>query len=225
MNHAGQKSTLKKALLSWLEYAEESGFTTLSPPSLRERIHGLRGLHRTIQACRLCPLHTNRKQAVLGYGNPFSPIVFVGEGPGHQEDIEGQPFVGRAGQLLTHALARFGIPRDAVYIANVVKCRPEGNRTPRPSEMQACFPYLQRQLSLIRPRLIVPMGNPALQMILGQSGITRLRGQWFQKGSVKIFPIYHPAFVLRNLPQHIPVFYRDIRAVATFYWRLKSDGR
>ena len=183
------------------------------------RTRGLQELHRMVQRCQRCPLHRERKQAVLGVGNPWSPLMLIGEGPGAQEDTEGQPFVGAAGQLLTKTLAMVGIRREDVYIANVVKCRPPGNRTPRPSEMQACFPYLITQIEIIRPAILVPMGNPATQMILGQSGIMQLRGRWFRKNGTWICPIFHPAYVLRN-PNAFPTFLQDIQAIVAVARRL-----
>ena len=197
-----------------LERSRDLGFAWLSLPHARRRVLGLRALQEEIQRCRRCPLAANRKQAVLGVGDPFSPVVFVGEGPGAQEDVEGQPFVGAAGQLLTRVLAAAGMDRARVYIANVVKCRPEGNRTPRPQEMKACFPFLHRQLELIRPRVVVPMGNPALQTLMGKSGIMQYHGKWFRKSGVWLYPIFHPSYVLRYGERRLPGYYRDLRRLA-----------
>ncbi len=201
-------------LASVLQYWQTLGYRWLAlPEATRQRERQLRELQATVQQCRLCPLHPNRKQAVLGMGDPWSPLLFVGEGPGAQEDVEGQPFVGAAGQLLTKALQMVGIDRRRVYVANVVKCRPPENRTPRPSEMSACFPYLRRQIEILRPAILIPMGNPAMAMVLGRTGIQQLRGQWFQKNGVWVVPIYHPAYVLRN-PEAFPLFLNDLRQVA-----------
>jgi uracil-DNA glycosylase family 4 len=206
--------TTSTPLASVLQYWRTLGFRWLAlPEATRQREQQLRELQATVQRCRLCPLHPNRRQAVLGVGDPWSPMLFVGEGPGAQEDIEGQPFVGAAGQLLTKALWMVGIDRRRVYIANVVKCRPSENRTPRPSEMSACFPYLRRQIEILRPALLVPMGNPAMSMILGRTGIQQWRGQWFQKNGVWVVPIYHPAYVLRN-PEAFPLLLNDLRQIA-----------
>ncbi len=201
-------------LASVLQYWQTLGYRWLAlPEATRQRERQLRELQATVQQCRLCPLHPNRKQAVLGMGDPWSPLLFVGEGPGAQEDVEGQPFVGAAGQLLTKALQMVGIDRRRVYVANVVKCRPPENRTPRPSEMSACFPYLRRQIEILRPAILIPMGNPAMAIVLGRTGIQQLRGQWFQKNGVWVVPIYHPAYVLRN-PEAFPLFLNDLRQVA-----------
>ena len=183
------------------------------------RHQALQQLQAQVQRCRQCPLHRHRRQAVLGVGDPWSPIMMVGEGPGAQEDIEGQPFVGAAGQLLAKALAAVGIDRHRVYIANVVKCRPPENRTPKSSEMVACFPYLVRQIAIIRPAILVPMGNPALTMIIGRTGIQQLRGRWLEKGGVWIMPIYHPAYVLRN-PSAYPVFLSDLQQIANVAFQM-----
>src|SRR5436189_1108510 len=130
--------------------------------------------------CVLCKLAPDRTQVVFGVGRPDADLMFVGEGPGQQEDLKGEPFVGRAGQLLTQLIEGIGLTREEVYIANVVKCRPPGNRDPQPEEIEACAPWLDRQLSLIRPRVIVTLGNFATKLLLDtKDGITRLRGREF----------------------------------------------
>ncbi len=194
------------------------GIPWLTLRSSGDRIVELRKLSHAIAQCKNCPLYRDRLQAVPGWGNPFSPLLFIGEGPGAQEDIEGQPFVGRAGMLLTSTLASLGIPRNIIYIANVVKCRPEKNRTPRSSEMRACFPFLIRQIHIIRPRILVLMGNPALETILGEGGITTKHGHWFTWNNMWVYPIFHPAYVLRNFPKFYPLFLQDLQ-------KLKSEAR
>jgi DNA polymerase len=149
--------------------------------------------------CTRCPLAATRTQVVFGAGDPHARLMFVGEGPGAEEDRQGIPFVGRAGQLLTKLIEGIGLTRDDVYIANVVKCRPPGNRDPLPLEIDACRPYLEAQLGLIGPRVIVTLGNFATKLLLDTKvGITKLRGQEFPFGDAVLVPTLHPAAVLRG---------------------------
>jgi len=154
-------------------------------------------------ACTLCKLSTSRTQVVFGVGRADDDLLFVGEGPGEQEDLKGEPFVGRAGQLLTQLIEGIGLTRADVYIANVVKCRPPGNRDPLPVEIDACAPWLDRQLELVRPAVIVTLGNFATKLLLDtKEGITKLRGRQFQFAragvTATLVPTLHPAAVLRN---------------------------
>jgi len=154
-------------------------------------------------SCALCKLAPSRTQVVFGVGRADAQLMFVGEGPGEQEDLKGEPFVGRAGQLLTQLIEGIGLTRADVYIANVVKCRPPGNRDPQPDEIDACAPWLDRQLELIRPRVIVTLGNFATKLLLQtKDGITKLRGQEFaftRAGhSAVLIPTLHPSAVLRS---------------------------
>jgi DNA polymerase len=153
--------------------------------------------------CDLCKLAAGRTQVVFGVGRPDADLLFVGEGPGEQEDLKGEPFVGRAGQLLTQLIEGIGLTRDDVYIANVVKCRPPGNRDPQPDEIEACAPWLDRQLELIRPRVIVTLGNFATKLLLDtKEGITKLRGREFPFSragvDATLLPTFHPSAVLRS---------------------------
>jgi DNA polymerase len=153
--------------------------------------------------CTLCKLAGGRTQVVFGVGREDADLMFVGEGPGEQEDLRGEPFVGRAGQLLTQLIEGIGLTRADVYIANVVKCRPPGNRDPQPDEIDACAPWLDRQLELIRPRVIVTLGNFATKLLLQtKDGITKLRGREFEferaGHRAVLMPTYHPAAVLRS---------------------------
>ena len=155
------------------------------------------------ETCALCKLAGHRTQVVFGVGNPAADLMFVGEGPGEQEDLKGEPFVGRAGQLLTQLIDGMGMTRADVYIANVVKCRPPGNRDPQPDEIEACAPWLDRQLELIRPRVIVTLGNFATKLLLQtKEGITKLRGREFpfERAGVTavVIPTLHPSAVLRS---------------------------
>jgi uracil-DNA glycosylase len=151
--------------------------------------------------CTKCPLAETRTQVVFGAGNPHAGLVFVGEGPGAEEDRQGIPFVGRAGQLLTRLIEGIGLTRDDVYICNVVKCRPPGNRDPLPAEIESCRPYLEAQLDFLAPRVVVTLGNFATRLLLGtKDGITKLRGKEFpyRGDHAVLIPTLHPAAVLRN---------------------------
>ena len=158
-------------------------------------------LKSSAAACTACVLHKARKQAVLGVGDEKAEWLFVGEGPGAEEDERGEPFVGQAGKLLDNMLAAIALKRgNNVYIANVVKCRPPGNRTPEPAEAHACEPYLTRQIELIRPRLIVALGKVAAQNLLGiEATLASLRGRVHEYRGTPLIVTYHPAYLLRNL--------------------------
>jgi DNA polymerase len=158
--------------------------------------------------CRRCRLHSGRTKIVFGVGNEKSPLVFVGEGPGADEDAQGIPFVGRAGQLLTQMIEgtakKEGIPlmRDQVYICNVVKCRPPDNRTPEPDEMEICGQFLYRQLSTIAPKAIVALGGTAARALTGRKeGVTKMRGHWFKWRDIPVIVTYHPSYLLRAYNQ------------------------
>ena len=150
--------------------------------------------------CTRCKLHTlGRRQVVFGVGNPNADLMFVGEGPGADEDIQGEPFVGRAGQLLTKIIEAIDMTREDVYIANVIKCRPPNNRNPEPDEVQECEPFLFRQIEIIKPRVIVALGKFAAQCLLKTDApITRIRGREFAYRDAVLIPTYHPAYLLRN---------------------------
>jgi DNA polymerase len=152
------------------------------------------------QDCQRCQLAQSRTNLVFGEGDPHAQLMFVGEGPGEVEDQTGRPFVGKAGQLLTQILQAVGIRREDVYITNVVKCRPPGNRVPTKAEMDACWDWLEAQIALINPRIIVTLGNAATQRLLGRSeGIGQLRGKFYRwQGGIEVFPMFHPSFLLRN---------------------------
>jgi DNA polymerase len=150
---------------------------------------------------------------VFGAGNPAAELVFVGEAPGHEEDLQGEPFVGAAGQLLTRIIEAMGLRRDQVYLLNVVKCRPPHNRNPQPDEVAACRPILQAQLDRLQPRVICALGAFAAQALLQtEERISRLRGRFHTVGSTKVMPTYHPAYLLRN-PHEKRVVWQDMQAV------------
>jgi uracil-DNA glycosylase len=153
-----------------------------------------------VKACTRCPLHAQRRQTVFARGSGSSGLMFIGEGPGEEEDLQGLPFVGPAGQLLDRMIGAMKLDRDAVYVCNIVKCRPPRNRKPELDEMQRCMPYLDEQIALLAPKVIVALGATAVQGLLGTSeGITRLRGQWkLYRGRTPVMPTFHPAFLLRQ---------------------------
>jgi len=163
-------------------------------------------LRARAMACVKCPhLASSRKNVVFGVGNIESPLMFVGEAPGADEDEQGEPFVGKAGQLLTKIIQATGLSRESVYIANILKCRPDtpgqsaGNRKPTPQEMETCLPFLHEQIDLIKPKVLVALGATAVEGLLGKTmGITRLRGQWQTYRNIPLMPTYHPAYLLRN---------------------------
>jgi uracil-DNA glycosylase len=166
--------------------------------------------------CQRCKLAGGRKHIVFGDGDPHAAVVFIGEGPGADEDEQGLPFVGRAGKLLNRMLESVGIKRQDVYICNVVKCRPPGNRTPERDEVDACSPFLFRQLEAIHPRLICCLGLPAAKTVLGvKEGITRVRGQFFTLGGAKAIATVHPAYVLRN-PREEKILREDFEKIRDF---------
>lgn len=185
----------------------------VSWPSLTEEI-------TNCQKCRLC---TARTRAVPGEGNPHARLMFIGEGPGRDEDLTGRPFVGRAGQLLDKMIAAIGLSREEVYIANVVKCRPPQNRAPEMDEVAACMPYLRAQVGLIRPQVIVLLGSSALGAILGpEHRITRERGAWLERKGVFFMPTFHPAALLRDESKKRPVW-EDLKKVRDKLQELEAN--
>ncbi|MCX8043231.1 MAG: uracil-DNA glycosylase [Desulfobacterota bacterium] len=149
--------------------------------------------------CTRCKLHRTRSTIVFGEGNPEAQLMFIGEGPGADEDAQGRPFVGEAGGLLTRMIQAIGLERHQVYIANIVKCRPPGNRDPEGDEIAACLPFLHRQIAAIRPRVICALGRVAAQALLGTDrGIAQLRGSFYSFGDILVMPTYHPAYLLRT---------------------------
>jgi DNA polymerase len=180
--------------------------STLNPQSAIEKSAAFATLRERALACVKCPhLASSRKNVVFGVGSIEAQLMFVGEAPGADEDKQGEPFVGKAGQLLTKIIQATGLSRADVYIANILKCRPDtpgqsaGNRKPTPEEMQTCIPYLHEQIDLIRPKVIVALGATAVEGLLGKTvGITKLRGHWQTYRDTPLMPTYHPAYLLRN---------------------------
>ena len=170
-------------------------------------------LERACKNCSKCKLCTGRKNVVIGEGNKNAQIMFIGEGPGADEDAQGIPFVGKAGKLMNMALAGLGIKREELYITNIVKCRPPNNRNPEKEEADSCKEYLQTQINLVKPQIIVLLGSVALKNILGEEyGITKTRGQWIEKDGIKYMPTFHPAALLRDETKKI-AFWKDLKTV------------
>jgi len=189
-------------------------FDAPAPP--RREHETLEEIRADLGDCHRCKLAGGRKTIVFGEGNPHAGVMFIGEGPGADEDEQGRPFVGRAGQLLNRMLQLVGIKREDVYIANVVKCRPPGNRASEKDEVEACSPFLYRQIETIKPRLICCLGAPAVKTILGaKEGILKIRGQLFDYGGTKVMPTVHPAYVLRN-PRDEKLLREDFEKICDF---------
>jgi uracil-DNA glycosylase family 4 len=159
----------------------------------------LSSLEEEVHNCKKCPLYKSRKNYVFGEGNESAPLMFIGEAPGYYEDVKGKPFVGRAGELLTRIIKAIKMERKDVYIGNILKCRPPNNRDPEPEEIEACFPYLQRQIEIIKPKVICTLGRFAAQTLLDTSvSISQLRGELFYYRGIKVVPTFHPSYLLRN---------------------------
>ncbi|MBI4955841.1 MAG: uracil-DNA glycosylase [Myxococcales bacterium] len=208
--------------------AERTALGETATPSavpLDERTRRLDALAAEVARCTRCPLAGARTQTVFARGTPAAELVFVGEGPGAEEDAQGLPFVGKAGQLLDRMIQAMGYARDDVYICNVVKCRPPGNRKPTPEEMAACAPYLRTQLEVIGPRAVVALGATAVEGLLGASGgITRLRGSWkLYLGRVPVMPTFHPAYLLRS-PDKKREVWSDLQQVMARLGKPKGPG-
>jgi uracil-DNA glycosylase family 4 len=187
----------------------------LTHPGVRDT-RTLEDLRELIGDCQRCKLGPHRTQLVYGVGNPDADLVFVGEAPGHEEDVRGEPFVGAAGQLLTEIIVKgMKIRREDVYIANIIKCRPPQNRNPEPDEIASCEPFLKQQLEIVKPKAIVALGTFAAQCLLKtRTPISRLRGEWATYQGVPLMPTFHPAYLLRN-PSDKRLVWRDIQQVMT----------
>ncbi len=202
----------------------EAGGTTESAESKEAPVadastwSNLESVAAHIAGCTQCGLHAGRTNTVPGEGAPQPEIMFVGEAPGADEDAQGRPFVGRAGQLLTKMIEAMGFQRDEVFIANICKCRPPDNRKPEPDEMEACLPYLKAQIALLKPRVIVCLGGTATEGLLGLTGITRVRGNWHTFEGIDVMPTFHPSYLLRK-PGAKHEAWADLQAV------LKHIGR
>jgi DNA polymerase len=190
------------------------------------RAEALAAVRKDLGECTRCKLHTlGRRQIVFGVGNPEAELMFVGEAPGADEDIQGEPFVGRAGQLLTRIIEAIGLGRDDVYIANVIKCRPPSNRNPEPDEVAQCEPFLFRQIDTIKPKVIVALGKFAAQSLLKTTDpITRLRGREYRYRDAVLIPTYHPAYLLRT-PSAKRDVWEDMKKVRAILNDKQENGR
>jgi len=199
--------------------AESAPQPAEQPAEARNAVRStLDGVRASLGECTRCRLCEGRTQIVFGDGNPEAELMFVGEGPGEQEDLRGLPFVGRAGELLTSMIEKgLGIERREVYICNIVKCRPPANRTPLSDEVAACRPFLEGQIDAVRPRVIVALGKPATSLLLGRDvAITKLRGTWHEYHGIPLMPTFHPAFVLRQYtPENRRLVWEDLKAALT----------
>lgn len=187
-----------------------------APAAAGSAVARLGELAAVASECRRCRLAATRRKVVFGTGNPRARLMFVGEGPGADEDAQGEPFVGQAGQLLTAMLRAIRLRREDVYIANVVKCRPPGNRNPEPDETEACLPYLRQQIELVNPAVIVLLGLVAVRSLLGTAAsMTSLRGVWKKWEGRDVLPTFHPAYLLRN-PAAKAQVWSDLRQLRAF---------
>jgi uracil-DNA glycosylase family 4 len=197
---------LRNIGIEWIPKRETEGGTMVAPPTL-EAVRGEMG------DCKRCKLWQGRRNIVFGEGNPNASLMFVGEGPGADEDAQGRPFVGRAGQLLTKIIEAIDMKREDVYIANIVKSRPPNNRVPEPDEVVACLPFLKKQIAAIRPQIIVTLGAVATNNLLSAAlSITKVRGEFREMGGILVMPTFHPSYLLRN-PAAKREVWEDIKKV------------
>jgi uracil-DNA glycosylase family 4 len=200
-----------------LRFQKELGINTLISQQKAKLLLTLDAIRREIGECTRCKLHVGRNCLVFGEGNPHASLVFVGEAPGREEDLQGKPFVGKAGELLTRIIEAIDLTREEVYIANIVKCRPPQNRNPKPDEIRTCLPFLHQQLEAIRPKIICALGTFAAQTLLEtEERISLLRGQFYAYQGARLMPTYHPAFLLRN-PQFKRDVWEDMKAIREEY--------
>ncbi len=193
-------------------------------PIIQDKPAALQAVRADIGDCTRCRLHKGRTNLVFGVGNVNADIMFVGEGPGADEDAQGEPFVGRAGQLLNNMISAMGLRREDVYIANVVKCRPPGNRTPEKDECDVCSPFLMRQIEIIQPKVIVALGATAAKNLLAiNDSMASLRGRWYDFRGAKLAVTYHPAYLLRD-PRQKAEAWKDLQMVMK-YLGLKPTAR
>lgn len=204
-----------ESLKIYTELERESGGSCFERPRAVSREKELEVLRREIAGIKCCQLCSTRTKLVFGSGNPYAALMFVGEAPGRDEDLQGLPFVGRAGQLLTKIIESVGLKRGEVYICNILKCRPPDNRAPFPTEILACEPYLKRQIDIIRPKVICALGKFAAQTLLKvQTPITQLRGKFYDYDGIKLVPTFHPAYLLRN-PGDKRLVWEDMKKIKT----------
>ena len=207
-------------LKAYLEYLKGMGIAAL--PVAEEKVEKvipseaptLEEIRKELGDCKRCKLHRTRTTIVFGEGNKKAKLMFIGEGPGYDEDVQGRPFVGKAGQLLTKIIQSIHLEREEVYIANIIKCRPPQNRNPEPDEIGSCSPFLRKQIQAIQPKIICALGTFAAQALLQTDAkITSLRGRIFDLDGIKVLPTYHPAFLLRN-PDKKREVWEDMKQIA-----------
>ena len=210
--HAALPSTLSDKTETLINMPKANSAAEVAKPV--DRVSALRLIREDIGDCTRCRLHKQgRKQIVFGVGNPNADLMFIGEAPGADEDEKGEPFVGRAGQLLTNMIKAMGLSREDVYIANIIKCRPPGNRTPERDECETCSPFLMKQIEVIRPKAIVALGAVAAKTLLTVNApMSELRGQWYDFRGTKLAVTYHPAFLLRD-PRQKKETWKDLQMV------------
>jgi uracil-DNA glycosylase family 4 len=214
---------LVDSLSDWLRYQRRLGWRGLpaevaSQPHDREQPDekNLKEIRAELGDCRRCKLYDGRTHLVFGDGAPNARLMFVGEAPGAEEDLQGVPFVGAAGQLLNRMLNKLGLRREEVYIGNIIKCRPPGNRDPEADEITACLPFLKKQIQAIRPQVLVTLGRPATQALLGtREPLTRLRGHWQRYQDIRVMPTFHPSYLLRA-PQERKKTWADMQQVMEY---------
>jgi uracil-DNA glycosylase family 4 len=206
-------------LKSYLEYLQGMGIQSLPASGMEidnpspSQIITLDEVRKELGDCKRCKLHRTRKTIVFGEGNEKAKLMFIGEGPGYDEDVQGRPFVGKAGQLLTKILQSINFPREEVYITNIIKCRPPQNRNPEPDEIQSCNPFLMKQIDVIQPKIICALGAFASQTLLKTDAkITALRGKFYDFEGIQVIPTYHPAFLLRN-PERKREVWEDMKKI------------
>ena len=207
-------------LKTYLEYLKGMGITSLPSSGIKfeglpsPQILSLEEIRKELGDCKRCKLHRTRRTIVFGEGNPKTNLMFIGEGPGYDEDVQGRPFVGKAGQLLTRIIQSINLQREEVYIANIIKCRPPQNRNPEPDEIQSCHPFLMKQIMAIQPKIICALGTFSAQTLLKtDTKISALRGKFYDLEGIKVIPTYHPAFLLRN-PERKKEVWEDMKKIA-----------
>jgi uracil-DNA glycosylase family 4 len=204
-------------LKAHLRYQKGLGINTLLSQRKTSAPLTLEAIRSELGDCTRCRLHEGRQSVVFGEGNPHAVLVFVGEAPGREEDLQGRPFVGQAGELLTRIIEAIDLTREEAYITNILKCRPPNNRNPQPDEIRTCLPFLRQQLEAIRPKIICALGTFAAQTLLEtEERISLLRGQFYAYQGARLMPTYHPAFLLRN-PQFKRDVWEDMKAIREEY--------
>ncbi len=217
-------------LKSYLEYLKGMGIETLPASGKKEEKMiqreslTLGEVRKQLGDCKRCKLHLTRRTIVFGEGTENPQLMFIGEGPGYDEDVQGRPFVGKAGQLLTKIIQAIHLEREEVYIANIIKCRPPQNRNPEPDEIKSCFPFLTKQIQVLQPKIICALGTFAAQTLLQTDAkITSLRGKTFDMEGINVLPTYHPAFLLRN-PDKKREVWEDMKQISKWLTEGKKRG-